>query len=174
MQLEFARRPARRPHLSGLLLGLVAAAMIAETAMLALSWTHRAEELEALRVADGRAAPAARKTPAAKSDPAQLARLRSAQSAARALTTPWVDLLRAIESAPQDSVALLAFEPSATKQTVRLKAEARDATAMLAYLEALQRDARLASVVLTSHQLQQQAPGTPLRFQLQASWGVPN
>jgi Tfp pilus assembly protein PilN len=174
MQLEFARRPARRVGIAGLLLALVVAVVLTEAAMFALSWKQRSDELAALGAAGARAAPSARKTTTAKLDPAQLLRMRSAQSAARSLTTPWVDLLRAIESAPQDAVALLAFEPSAAKQTVRLKAEARDNAAMLAYLEALQHDPRLASVVLISHQLQQQAPGTPVRFQVQASWGAPN
>jgi hypothetical protein len=174
MRLEFARRPARRPGIAVIVLGLVAVAVLTELVALAMSWTQRSDELAALRATDPRAAPATRKAAAEKADPGQLARARSAQSAARALTTPWVDLLGAIESAPQDAVALLAFEPSASKQTVRLKAEARDARAMLAYLEALQRDPRLASVVLVSHQLQQQAPGTPMRFQIQAAWGVPN
>ena len=36
---------------------------------------------------------------------------------------------------------------------------------------ALQHDPRLSSVVLVSHQVQAQAPGTPIRFQVQAQWG---
>jgi Tfp pilus assembly protein PilN len=67
-------------------------------------------------------------------------------------------------------VALLAVEPSAARRSVRLSAEARDAQAMLAWLQALQRDARLAQVLLVSHQVQTQTPGTPVRFQIQASW----
>jgi Tfp pilus assembly protein PilN len=57
------------------------------------------------------------------------------------------------------------------KRSVRLTAEARDDTEMLAYLAALQQDPQLSSVILASHQVQSQAPGTPVRFQIQASWG---
>jgi hypothetical protein len=42
---------------------------------------------------------------------------------------------------------------------------------MLSYLGALQRDDRLNTVVLVSHQVQAQTPGTPVRFQVQAGWG---
>jgi Tfp pilus assembly protein PilN len=42
---------------------------------------------------------------------------------------------------------------------------------MLAYLRSLQADSRLSNVLLVSHQVQAQAPGTPLRFQLEAHWG---
>ena len=68
---------------------------------------------------------------------------------------------------------MIGVEPSASKQSIRLTAEARDAKAMLAYLGALQKDARLESVVLSSHQVQTKAPGTPVRFQILAGWGRP-
>jgi Tfp pilus assembly protein PilN len=62
-------------------------------------------------------------------------------------------------------------EPSAAKRNIRITAEARDALDMLAYVAALQQDPRLSGVILLSHQVQAQAPGMPLRFQLQAGWG---
>ena len=54
---------------------------------------------------------------------------------------------------------------------ITLTAEAASASEMLNYLDALQIDARLANVVLVSHAVQVQTPGSPLRFQLRASWG---
>jgi Tfp pilus assembly protein PilN len=148
---------------------LLAAALL----QMATAWRARSQEAMLLGAVDTGSADGARaKRAPAKTDAAALAKLRSAQSVARHLTTPWVDLLASLESAPQEAVALMSFEPSAAKQTVRLTAEAKDAKAMLAYLQALQHDARLASVVLTSHQVQAQAPGTPLRFQIQAGWGM--
>jgi hypothetical protein len=42
---------------------------------------------------------------------------------------------------------------------------------MLNYLQALQSDPHFSHVTLVSHQVQLQAPGTPLLFKLQATWG---
>lgn len=109
--------------------------------------------------------------PLARPNPAYLAKVRSAQLVARSLTTPWADLLAALESAPQQAVALLSIEPSWSKQSVRLTAEAHDPQAMLDYIDALQNDSRLLSVALISHQFELQTPGAPVRFQLQAGWG---
>ena len=137
--------------------------------------SERRRDLQALAELDARQSDAARPRPvSAKPDPAYLARVKSAQRVAKNLTAPWVDLLDAIESAPQQSVALLAVEPSTAKQTFRLTAEARDPAAMLAYLAALQKDRRLVSAFLVSHQVQLQTPGRPIRFQVQAGWGAPS
>ena len=80
--------------------------------------------------------------------------------------------LSALEAAPHENVALLGIEPSIAKQQVRLTAEARDPEAMLDYVAALQADPRLSQVVLVSHQVQTQAAGKPVRFQMQSAWGV--
>ncbi len=88
----------------------------------------------------------------------------------RNLEAPWSDLLASLEAAPAD-VALLSIEPSASKRSISLTAEAAGPDEMLNYLQALQVDKRFTNVVLVSHQIQLQASGTPLRFQLRASWG---
>jgi Tfp pilus assembly protein PilN len=105
-------------------------------------------------------------------DPAEQARLRAVRKVTYGLVTPWADLLDTLESVPHQSVALLSVEPSVSKRSIRVTAEARNADDMLAYWSALQQDSRLTAVVLVSHQVQQQAPGTPVRFQLQAGWGA--
>jgi Tfp pilus assembly protein PilN len=84
--------------------------------------------------------------------------------------TPWADLLEALETAP-DNLALLSVEPSAAKRSISLTAEAASPKDMLNYLRALQSDQRLSGVLLVSHQVQVQAPGAPLRFQIQGTWG---
>ena len=43
---------------------------------------------------------------------------------------------------------------------------------MLDYVAALQADRRLSQVVLVSHQVQTQAVGKPVRFQMQSAWGA--
>lgn len=105
-----------------------------------------------------------------RADPAELARVQFVRLTSRNLAAPWADLLSALETAPSN-VALLSVEPSAAKRTVSLIAEAAGPVEMIKYLQALQSDPRLSNVVLVSHQVQLQAPGTPIRFQLRAAWG---
>ena len=108
---------------------------------------------------------------AAKPDAREVALVRATRKVTSDLATPWARLLGSLGSIPGSNVALLSVEPTVARRSVRLTAEARDASDMLAYVAALQRDSRLSSVVLVSHQLQAQAPGTPIRFQVQAQWG---
>jgi hypothetical protein len=78
--------------------------------------------------------------------------------------------LTALEKAPSN-VALLAVEPSAAKRSLSLTAEAANSAQMLNYIQALQGDNHLSDVILVSHQVQLQAPGAPIRFQVRANWG---
>jgi Tfp pilus assembly protein PilN len=131
---------------------------------------RQADTLASLEARRGMVAAGA--TRPAAPEPAVLARVRAVRQVAQTLTTPWADLLESLESAPNQSVALLAVEPSVVKHSIRLTAEARNAADMLEYLGALQRDARLSSAVLVAHEVQARSPGSPLRFQIQAVWGV--
>lgn len=171
LQLEFAPDARRSSTMGGLLL-LVALLLFA---VLAIQVGHRlytnAQQREAMSKLDRSERPAARKTQASvRSDPRETARLQWVRQTSRHLTTPWADLFAALESAPS-SVALLVVEPAAATRSVSLTAEAANATEMLNYLQALQDDARFANVVLVSHAVQAQTPGSPLRFQLRANWG---
>lgn len=171
-RLEFAPGVRRRPTLGRYLLAVAVALIAVELMPMALGMATLRQDRAALASLDRRTVVEPRERLAdAKVDPAAVARIRAANQVAKNLTTPWADLLGAIESAPQQSVALLAIEPSAAKKSFRLTAEAKDAKAMLGYVEALRKDRRLDSVVLVSHQLQEKAPGRPTRFQLQAAWG---
>jgi len=108
--------------------------------------------------------------PPPKVDPTEISRVRFIRMTSRNLAAPWADLLVSLEKAPSN-VALLAVEPSAVKRSISLTAEAAGPMDMIKYLQALQSDPNLANVVLVSHQVQLQAPGNPLRFQIRASWG---
>lgn len=130
-----------------------------------------AQQRQALSRIEGGPQPAAATPPAPyRSDPRDTARLQQVRQTVRQLVAPWADLFAALEGAPS-GVALLLVEPSAATRSVALTAEASNATEMLNYLQALQDDRRLTRVVLVSHALQTQVPGTPMRFQLQANWG---
>jgi Tfp pilus assembly protein PilN len=172
LRLEFAPGARRGPVVGWLLLGSALALLIVALVPFTLDLKARQHDLRALVELEGSFSEGVKARPAAaKPDPAYLAKVKSAQQVAKSLTAPWAGLLDAIESAPQQSVALLGVEPSSAKQSFRLTAEARDANAMLAYLQALQNDRRLVNVALVSHQVQVQAVGHPIRFQLQAGWG---
>lgn len=103
----------------------------------------------------------------AAADPALV---RSAAIVRRELQMPWGQLLLALERVPSRDVAVLTIEPASAQRTLRITADARHADAMLDYLAQLKQQS-LTHVVLTSHQVQAQTPGTPIRFQVQARWG---
>lgn len=177
LQLEFAPNARRVTWLGGAM--LVASVVVLGVSAYQLTQVLAANARQAgtLAALDSRrgAAMAAAATQAKRTvgnDPAEIARTRAVRLVAQNLVTPWADLLASLESAPNRSAALLSVEPSVSKHTLRLTAEARNQQDMLAYLSALQRDSRLSAVVLVSHQVQAQSPGTPVRFQVQASWGA--
>lgn len=175
LRLEFAPGARPRSRLGWAMLVCAVMVLVLQLTMLASTWSDRRRLAQTLAQLDARQRDAGRPRPgAAKPDPAYLAKVKSTQQVAKHLGAPWVDLLDALESAPQQSVALLAAEPSTSKQSFRLTAEARNLPAMLAYVAALQKDPRLVSVVLVSHQVQVQTPGQPVRFQVQAGWGAPS
>ena len=173
LRLEFAPGARHVPWLGVAMLiasGALLGAGAWELARVLAGNARQADTLAALEARRGNAtAHAAR---ALAPEPGELARTRAVRQLAQQLVTPWADLLESLESAPNLSVALLSVEPSVAKRSLRLTAEARGAADMLDYLGALQRDTRLHSVILVSHQVQAQSPGSPLRFQIQAAWGA--
>jgi Tfp pilus assembly protein PilN len=173
LRLEFASA-ATQPSRLGIAMLIAGVALVGGIAVaIAQQWAGNARQRDTLAALQARRVSAAdgakRSTP---TDPGEIARVRAVRQVSRNLATPWADVLESLESAPNQSVALLSVEPSAAKRSIRITAEARSAQDMLDYLAALQRDSRLSGVVLVSHQVQARAPGTPLRFQVQAAWGA--
>ncbi|QCB45683.1 hypothetical protein [Hydrogenophaga sp. PAMC20947] len=171
LRMEFASQ-GRRVPLPGLLAAGISALILAWVALQMVdAMAERARQQQTLkRIADESQAPPVQAKALEKPDPKDVARALFARQTVRNLNTPWTDLLAGLEKAP-NNVALLVLEPSAAKRSLSITAEAASPTQMLDYLAALQADGRFANVALVSHQLQAQAPGTPLRFQLRASWG---
>ena len=171
IRIDFAPG-ARRTVRGGRLLLLVGVALLGtvlwQSARLV---AERGAALATLRDIEAERQHGSAPVPAAKADPRQVALARTSRQVAFTLNTPWSGLLTSLGSTARQDVALLGVEPSVAKRSVRLTAEARNDGEMLAYLAALQHDPRLSSVVLASHQVQSQAPGTPVRFQIQAQWG---
>lgn len=168
LQLDFApgAGSARRAALTWLLPALLLLALCLLALLRSLS--GNAQQARQLQAWD--AAPAPRSPAAVRPDAAELARVQLVRRTARNMATPWPELLATLESKPAN-VALLAVQPTAASRSLSLTAEAATPADMLAWLRRLQADPRLNAVVLVSHQLQAQSPGTPLRFQIEGHWG---
>lgn len=86
------------------------------------------------------------------------------------LNLPWRDLQDAVAAATPSNVALLALEPDARKHTLKLTAETRNSDDMVGYIEQLKEQELFRSVALTRHEVNEQDPNRPLRFELEAVW----
>lgn len=106
---------------------------------------------------------------------ATAADLRQAAVVSERLSLPWDGLLHGIERAATRrgrDVALLSIRPDAHRRVVKITGEARDFEAMVAYANLLAQDASMDDVYIESHQIQQQDPQRPVRFELAAHWRV--
>lgn len=86
------------------------------------------------------------------------------------LNLPWRALHDAVRAGTPSTIALLALEPDARKRVLRITAEARTSEDMLAYVAALGRADWFGAVTLVRHEVAEQDPNRPLRFQLDAGW----
>ena len=100
----------------------------------------------------------------------QRAEVKRANEIAARLDLPWGALFKAVESASMDSVALLGIQPDAQKRSVNIAAESRDLAGAVAYAKRLSQEAVFAEVHIINHQVQEQEPQKPLRFEIQAIW----
>ena len=94
-------------------------------------------------------------------------------SAVLQLNLPWGALHDAIGAATPPGIALLALEPDAHKRSMRITAEARNSDDMIAYVERLKQQELFLAVALTRHEINDQDPNRPIRFQLDAQWAAP-
>jgi hypothetical protein len=169
LDLDFS--PARRNQPLGwvLLVAGVAAALLAGVQFQSAQAArlHMANELNA--TAD-RLPGAKKKDPARVGPPVDPRVSKAANQIARELQMPWAEMLAALEAVPTTDVALLGVEPSALRHVVRIQAEAKNSAVMLDYLQALQAGPQFSDVWLTSHLVQAQTPGNPVRFIVQLKW----
>jgi hypothetical protein len=86
------------------------------------------------------------------------------------LNLPWRTLNAAVLGATPATVALLALEPDAKRRALRITAEARGSDDMIGYVEQLQRQEWFSSVSLAHHEINEQDPNRPIRFQIDAQW----
>ncbi|MES2321027.1 MAG: PilN domain-containing protein [Pseudomonadota bacterium] len=86
------------------------------------------------------------------------------------LNLPWRALHDAIGAATPADIALLALEPDARKRSMKITAEARGSDDMIKYVEKLKEQELFAAVTLTRHEINEQDPNRPIRFQIEAEW----
>jgi Tfp pilus assembly protein PilN len=86
------------------------------------------------------------------------------------LNLPWRALRDAVQAATPPGVALLALEPESRKRTLRITAETKSSDEMIGYLERLQQQEWFTSVTLARHEINDQDPNRPIRFQVEAQW----
>ena len=86
------------------------------------------------------------------------------------LNLPWRELQDAVAAATPRSVALVAMEPDPRKRVLKLTAETRTSDDMVAYVAELKQQELFSDVILTRHEVNEQDPNRPLRFQLEATW----
>lgn len=122
-------------------------------------------ELEALQARTASARPAPGSTP--RGDPRQASELKAIDAQ---LAYPWVRFFETLETQRNPDVALLAVVPDRRTGLMRISAEAKDLATMLGFLAGLQRSPAFDGVVLSSHEVQDKRPGSPMRFELQGRW----
>ncbi|QYF93999.1 hypothetical protein KY495_01810 [Massilia sp. PAMC28688] len=107
--------------------------------------------------------------PVAISEP----RAAAVNAAVMQLNLPWRALHDAIGAATPATIAMLALEPDARRRSIKITAEAKSSDTMIAYVEALKEQETFSAVTLTRHEINEQDPNRPIRFQIEAEWSAP-
>jgi Tfp pilus assembly protein PilN len=102
--------------------------------------------------------------------PVPEAQAAAVNTAVLQLNLPWRALRDAVQASTPANIALLALEPDAKRSSVRITAETKSSDDMIAYVEQLQKLEWFSSVTLARHEINEQDPNRPLRFQLDAQW----
>lgn len=100
------------------------------------------------------------------------AEIKRANEVIDQLALPWDQLFASVEEASGKGVALLSIQPDKHKGEVAIEGESKDIAAMLDYMRRLNEAKQLRKIDLLSHQVQQQDPQKPVRFNLSARWIV--
>jgi Tfp pilus assembly protein PilN len=179
IHIDFAPRSLRRtlfrtPGRSAALLLNVPVLLMVAMSQLA-GYQDEREQLDALHAALAARSSAARPLAVAAQPRLTVpeAQAQAVNDAVMQLNLPWRDLVEAVRAATPANVALLALEPDAKRRTLRITAETRNSDDMLAYVAKMQAQSWFGAVALTRHEVAEQDPNRPLRFQLSAQWGTP-
>lgn len=178
MQIDFAppgwRRAVFRLHPAALLAAALGLGLCLGAGWTAWEMAQQRQAREARLQAIQRQAAALSRAPApvaAVTIPE--AQAQAVNAAILQLNLPWNDLQDAVAAATPRTVALLALEPDARKQLLKLTAEARNADEMVGYIEALKQQEFFSAAALLRHEINEQDPNRPIRFQVEVQWRAP-
>ncbi len=161
------RTPLAAWLLAAFALVLCVGAVVAGASMMERQRAHE-RQLAALQA---RVVPVA--APVADAAPISEPQATAVNAAVMQLNLPWRALQDAVAAATPAGVALLALEPDAKKRTLRISAEARTSDEMIDYVARLKREELFSDVALTHHEINDQDPNRPIRFELDAAWSAP-
>lgn len=102
--------------------------------------------------------------------PVRPARIEAVNAATAALNLPWDRLFSSVEQSLDEDVALLSIQPEPDRRQLHIGIEAKDAHAMLDYVARLGSTPGLRNAVLKSHEIDDQNPYKPYRFQVDVEW----
>jgi hypothetical protein len=105
-----------------------------------------------------------------RSNPVPEREIKQALSVRDRLVVPWDTLFGSLEGFQNDDIILLNLEPSAVNGEVRLSGEARNFPALLTYLDELNASRGLRDSVLVTHELRDDQPEQPIRFEIVSRW----
>jgi Tfp pilus assembly protein PilN len=149
---------------------LAALALAMGVAMVTAQNQQRQRDIDRLRAATTARTFASTAAPAPVRAPVPEAQAAAVNATVLQLNLPWRTLHDAVQAGTPANIALLALEPDARKNTVRITAEAKSSDDMIAYVEQLQKSEWFSGVALARHEINEQDPNRPIRFQLDAQW----
>lgn len=161
------RTPIAAWMLAGFALLLCIVAAVAGADLMARQRDHEGR-LAALQARATLPAPA----PVVAAAPITEQQAAAVNAAVMQLNLPWRALQDAVASATPAGVALLALEPDPRKRMLRISAEARTSDEMIDYVSRLKREELFSDVSLTHHEINDQDPNRPIRFELDAFWSA--
>lgn len=160
---------APRGAWSLVVIALVLLPNVAGTAIRYRDLARESAQLEAQSRARTHQAEAAL-APVKAAAPVPEAQANAVNAAVLQLNLPWRALHDAIQAATPPGIALLALEPDAKKSSMRITAEAKSSDDMIAYVAQLQGVDWFSTVLLARHEINEQDPNRPIRFQIDAQW----
>ena len=175
MKIDFAPRSVRRTlfHLHPAVLALAVIGMLLCGGAAFSGWRlveqQREREHQLQHVQERMAALSARPAEVAKVAIPE-AQATFVNGAVMQLNLPWRELQDAVLAATPRNVALIAMEPDPRKRILKITAETKNSDDMIAYIEALKEQESFSGVMLSRHEINEQDPNRPLRFQLEATW----
>jgi Tfp pilus assembly protein PilN len=158
-----------RPALALLCIALALTAPLASSVSEYRRLLREQDAAQARLEAAARAQVAAR-APAPVRAPVPAAQADAVNAAVLQLNLPWRALHDTVQSATPPAIALLALEPDAKRRSLRITAEARNSDDMIGYVEQLRRQDWFDAVALVRHEINEQDPNRPIRFQIDAGW----